>query len=308
MRAAIVKIISVIMALCILVTCGCMLASAASNAITVRSAITGELLYSGNDLQEALDAAERGSIVSVGKYITLTEGVVVDVEIMFSGFNYVRGLSRDVQIKLTGDGAIYIDTRIKSTCIAALYSYSTVEVTEENDGYIYYLVTQAPSLEGKMPVISQGEALYGARIDEEAGVIYLDAIADGISTDALSTLITMDADNAEGVDVTFKNVVDVDNKKCVTNGTMITMTAANYDYPTKTSKSYRIIVLGDVNGNGRLDAADASVILQSVNGTLELSGDALIAADTDLDGLVTEADAFRICKKYVSGYTYKTVL
>ncbi len=302
------RILCLAVVACLLAVGGVALADAASNAITVSSLITGELLYSGNDLQEAFSAAERGCNVSIGKSVTLTESVILDVEIMLTGFTRISGLSRDVQIKLTGDGAIYTDTRIRTTFIGTLYSYSSVEVTEENGGYIYYLVSQAPSLEGKVPVVSKGNAVYGSKVDEENGIIYLDGTADGITTGALAKLVTMDAENAEGVDATFENTVTVNGTTCVTNGTVMILTAINYDYDTKVSKTYRLIVLGDVNGNGRIDSADASLMLQYASGTLELTGDALLAADIDRDGHITEADAYRICKKYVRGGSYTSAL
>lgn len=301
------RIASLSLALCLLL-CGAVLAEAASGAVTVSNLITGEVLYNGNDLQEAFAKAERGCSVSIGRNITVKESVILDAEIMLSGFSRVKGWSRDVQIKLTGHGAIYTDTKIRTSYISALYSYSTVEMTEENGGYIYYLVSQAPSLEGKVPVVSTSQDVYGSRVDAEAGVIYVDGAADGITTDALAQVVTMEAENAEGVDATFQNTVTVNGKTCVTNGTLMVLTAANYDYETKISKSYRLIVVGDLNGNGRTDSADASMIMRHVSGVQELTGDALLVADVDCDGHITEADAYRICKKYVRGGSYSSAL
>lgn len=301
------RIASLSLALCLLL-CGAILAEAASGAVTVSNLITGEVLYNGNDLQEAFAKAERGCSVSIGRNITVTESVILDAEIMLSGFSRVKGWSRDVQIKLTGHGAIYTDTKIRTSYISALYSYSMVDMTEENGGYIYYLVSQAPSLEGKVPVVGTSQDVYGSRVDAEAGVIYVDGAADGITTDALAQVVTMEAENAEGVDATFQNTVAVNGKTCVTNGTLMVLTAANYDYETKISKSYRLIVVGDLNGNGRTDSADASMIMRHVSGVQELTGDALLVADVDCDGHITEADAYRICKKYVRGGSYSSAL
>ena len=301
------KVLSLSLVLCLLL-CGAVLAEAASGAVTVSNLITGEILYNGNDLQEAFSKAERGCSVSIGRNITVTESVVLNAEIMLSGYSRVKGWSRDVQIKLTGHGAIYTDTKIRTSYIGALYSYSMVDMTEENGGYIYYLVSQAPSLEGKVPVVSTSQDVFGSRVDVEAGVIYLDGAAGGITTDALAQVVTMEAENAEGVDATFQNTVAVNGKTCVTNGTLMVLTAANYDYESKFSKSYRLIVLGDLNGNGRTDSADASMILRHASGTQELTGDALLVADVDGDGHITEADAYRICKKYVRGGSYSSAL
>lgn len=295
------------LALCLLV-CGAISAEAASGAITVSNLITGEVLYVGNDLQEAFLKAERGCSVSIGRNITVTESVILDAEIMLSGFSRVKGWSRDIQIKLTGHGAIYTDTKIRTTYIGTVYSYSMVEMTEENGGYIYYLVSQAPSLEGKVPVVSANQSVLGSRVDAEAGVIFIDGAASGITTDSLAQAVTMEAENAEGVDATFQNTVTVNGRNCVTNGTTMVLTAANYDFETKISKTYRLIVLGDLNGNGRSDSADASIIMRHLSGAQVLTGDDLLIADVDGDGQVTEADAFRICKKYVRSGSYSSAL
>lgn len=317
MKLVLKRIICLAVAAALLAAGGVFLAGADSNAISVKKALTGELLYSGNDLQEAFEAAESGSVVSIGSYNVkeLTADVVLDKEIMLDGYNYLKNKFGDYKILLTGNGAIYVDTRIRTKYIGALYSYSTVdvkdakEVTELYEGWIYYLLTEAPSLEGKTPVVdTKSGGVYGARVDEENGIVYLDGAAGGLTTDVLAKLVTMDAVNADGVDVTFQNTVLVDGKACVTNGTTMILTAANYDYASKVFKTYKLIVLGDVNCNGRIDSADASMMVRCAGGTLEITGDALIAADADCDGFITEADAYRICKKYVRGSSYSSAL
>lgn len=287
---------------------GSLYAQAATPIITVKNALSNETLYSGNDLQEAFDAAERGSIVSIAKNLKVASSVTLDVEIMLIGYEFIeRYLSRKVQILLTGDGAIFMDSEIKAGAIAALYSYSTVEMTEENNGYVYYLVTQAPSLQDKLLSVKVANDLYGAKVDEDTGIIYLDGLYTGMSTDALASAFSMEAENADGVDVSFEGAVKVDGVSCVATGTKLVVTAANYDYDGVISRKYQIVVLGDVNGNGRIDAADASLTLRHANGVTELTELALLAADADNDGAVTAADADTLCKKYVRG-GYKSSL
>lgn len=287
---------------------GALYAQAATPIISVKNALSGETLYSGNDLQEAFDAAERGSIVSISKNLKVESSVILDVEIMLIGYEFIeRYLSRKVQILLTGEGAIFMDTQIKASGIAALYAYSTVEMTEENNGYVYYLVTQAPSLQDKTLAVTLGNELYGAKVDEEAQILYLDGLYTGMPTESLAAMFSMEAENADGVDVSFKGAVKVDGVSCVGTGTKLVVTAANYDYEGVISREYQIVVLGDVNGNGRIDAADASLTLRHANAVAELTGLALLAADADNDGAVTAADADTLCKKYVRG-GYKSSL
>lgn len=294
-------------AVAILLSCGGLIyADAASSSITVTSALTGEELYSGDNLQQAFDAAERGSIVSVSKYITLDSNVVLDAEVMLSGESYIK--FGDYKIQLTGDGALFVYTRLRTKYIGARYSYSEVEMMEESGGYVYYLVTQAPSLEGKVPSVTVSGDLLGAALDEQSGIVYLDAAVNGISTGSFTKLITMTADNAEAVEYSFKNTASVNGKSCLANGCTVTASAANYDYAQTVTKSYTVILLGDVNGNGRVDSADASLIACHASGAASLTGNALLAADANRDGSVTAADAELICKKYVRRSSYTSPL
>ncbi len=278
-------------------------ADAASDCITVTSAITGQQLYSGNDLQEAFDAAERGSVVTIGRTYTLTQDAVLRVEVMIDGQNYLR--FGTYKIKMSGNGAIYVTERFKrSSYVEALYDYSEVDWVEESGGYIYYLVTTAPSLEGYQPTIKKGGNLLGAYLDLELNTIFLDAVGTGLSTEDLTKAVSMRADFAE--EVQFAYIGDADGYAA--NGMTLIAKAKNHDYNGSVNKSYQVVLLGDVNGNGRIDAGDASLISFHVGGSRELTGAALLAADANRDGVVNAADAAFICRKYVRPNQYATPL
>jgi len=67
-------------------------------------------------------------------------------------------------------------------------------------------------------------------------------------------------------------------------------------------------VIGDVNGNGRIDSADANLIVCHAAGLKTLSGDALQAADADGNGVVNTADADLLCRKYIRRDSYSSPL
>jgi len=274
-------------------------ASAANGSITVTNALSGATLYSGDNMQDALNAAVRGSIVSIDRWFTLTSDVVVDVEVMLA--NLDRLTWGDYKILLTGKGAVYVDSRLRRKNYGALYSYSTVQMTEESGGYVYYLETQKPTFEGAQTQITPSGSLYGALVDEAAATIYLDAAVGGISVDNLAPMISIPAQNSEKVKCSV-------NEGYVASGVTLTATASNYDYDGNVTKTYTLVLLGDANGNGRIDAADANLIACHANGTASLSGAALLAADADRDGAVTAADADMICRKYVRRDSYATPL
>jgi hypothetical protein len=270
--------------------------NAASNAITVTN-LQGEQLYSGDDLQAAFDAAKSRCIVTISRYVTLKANAVLKVEVMLSGYTYIK--FGDYKLQLSENGALFVDQRIRTKYIGALHDYSTVDMIEESGAYIYYLVTQDPSLEGQSPAVSVTGGVLGARVDEQAATIYLDAEAGGITTAKMAKAMSMSAENSEAVAMTFTGSVSINGESCVANGCTVTATATNYDSNKSAKKTYTIILLGDVNGNGRVDAADAHLIVRQAGGSGSLSGGALLAADADQDGAVTAADAELICKKYV---------
>lgn len=283
-------------------------ATAASNIFVVTNALSGEELYSGNDLQEAFEAAERGSILYVGRNVTVNTAVVVDCEVMISGYSFIR-FKDEGKFLLTGDGALFVDEKLRVKVIDALYSYSSVEYTEESGGYVYYLVTQAPSLEGQILNVTAKGKLLGYKIDYENGIIYLDAHADGITATEFKTSLAMEALNADAVAFTVSDTVVLEGKgECVKNGSTLTASATNRDTKTTATVSFKVVLLGDVNSNGRIDAADASLIMLSAVGSAPLSEESMAVADANQDGVVSTADADALCKKYVRSGSYKSPL
>jgi hypothetical protein len=57
------------------------------------------------------------------------------------------------------------------------------------------------------------------------------------------------------------------------------------------------VILGDTDGDGYVDVLDALRVLRAVNGQLTLTGDELLGADIDGDGLLTSADVVLIMRK-----------
>ena len=291
----------------ILVSCPTGTVRAASGGITVTSVLTGEKLYSGDDLQEAFDAAERGCIVSVDSYVTLHENVVLRVEVMLKNYSFIRFVpdtsdtSVYYQIQLAENGAIFSTDRIRTKYIGALHSYSEVDMVEENDGYVYYLISQAPAFEKAKPEISNENGIYGSLVDSEKGIMYLDLAVQGRSVDVLSPSVSIKAQNTEKITFTCQPGI-------VATGSVLTATASNYDFEGTDVVTYTLIVVGDVNSNGKIDSADAALISQHITGERILTDHALLAADANRDGVVNYKDAKLICEKYVRYEAYKSPL
>ncbi|MCL2512451.1 MAG: dockerin type I domain-containing protein [Oscillospiraceae bacterium] len=66
------------------------------------------------------------------------------------------------------------------------------------------------------------------------------------------------------------------------------------------------LLIGDVSGDGEIDAGDARLVLRHVAKLQTLTGDELLAADADGDGEVTAADARLILRHVAKLETLRT--
>lgn len=278
---------------------------ATNGAITVTSALTGETVYNGDSMKEAMAAASRGCIVSVERFYTMTSDVVVDCEVMLTNTDRITDWA-GYKLLFTGSGAVYVSSRLSRKNYGALYSYSSVTYTEESGGYVYYVEAGVPAFDAATSptTLQTGNGLLGAQVNEASGTILLDTVVYGLSGDKLTGQITIPATNAEKVAISYANL----SGSSVATGTVLTAAATNYDYEGKITKSYELIVLGDVNRNGRIDSADANLIVCYYVGQVSLSGSQLKAADVNCDGTVDATDADVLCKKYIRRDSYSSYL
>ena len=86
---------------------------------------------------------------------------------------------------------------------------------------------------------------------------------------------------------------DADDK-LITTGTLAT------GYEVKNNgRTYTVVKLGDVNGDGKLTPADSTAVLRYYVGLDKLSNAKKSAADTNRDGKYTPADSTVILRTYV---------
>lgn len=70
-------------------------------------------------------------------------------------------------------------------------------------------------------------------------------------------------------------------------------------------KTYTVAKIGDINGDGIIDARDSLRILKYSVGTYEINGDSKITADINNDNLIDARDSLRILKYSVGTYEIK---
>lgn len=71
------------------------------------------------------------------------------------------------------------------------------------------------------------------------------------------------------------------------------------------TKEYTFIVMGDINGDGKVNSSDALSILQHSVGSKLLEGNALVTADLSGDGMINSADALACLQIAVGQYELK---
>ena len=76
----------------------------------------------------------------------------------------------------------------------------------------------------------------------------------------------------------------------------------------KTTAEYTIVVIGDVNCNGRIENYDATLITLHYIGNKTLTGLVLDAADTNRNGRIENNDVVLNARKYVSPLNYTSHL
>lgn len=269
---------------------------------------------------------------------TCTENgkTVYTATVTFAGNDYVA--TKEVVIPATGHNYEQVGEHftwtedysaafvtIKCACgdtkmIDALVTSKTTAPTFDQDGKIVYTATAGYN--GKVYTDTVVKVLkYGLSIDSvnvntnkeivgvkfaEGNYIYLDLQPAGVTVENLLALLDVKY-QADVLTLTLVNSKDGAGTVC--NGSVLTITATNNDGHS-VSVSYTIIVLGDVNGNGRIEVADTYLIAATRVGTsnVELSREALLAADVNMNGGLDVADASRNANKIVFWDSYKTRL
>lgn len=214
---------------------------------------------------------------------------------------------------------------VKCSCgdtqtVTAIVSTKTTEPTFNADGSIVYTATAIYNgqtftdtytqvLKYKLSIdsvkINTNDKVVGVKFAEN-DLIYLDIQPDGITAEQLLELLKVEYQ----ADVLTYNVVNSDKDAgLLCNGSQLVITAANKDGKSIT-RTYAIIIIGDVNSNGMIEVADNYLILSTLVGVsnAELNQYELLAADVNMNGGLDVADSSRNMNKLVFWDSYITSL
>lgn len=154
------------------------------------------------------------------------------------------------------------------------------------------------------PMISEHEKLAGWQVDTENMLIYLDTAASGITVDELLEVLNLTAYNYDTL------TCEIENKSgLVYNGAKLVATASSKSSSHVAVVEYTIIVLGDIDANGRLTTKDPWIISEAMVGNADaLTELQMMAADLNRNKRVDVGDTALIAQKFVDWESYFTRL
>ncbi len=282
-------------------------------AITVTGA-DGKVLYTGSDINAVIEEAKAGSTVTVTDTVELEKdatlktllNVVGAEHIVFGSYNVILA---DKNAELKTDKPV--KDHIKSGSV-----YSRVSETGK---YVYTLEAYDPQILSA-ELNTKNSNILGFEFDIAGGVLILDVLdplsktdrtkaGNGITADDLLKCLEYSTEYAGQITASLTvNGAALNGTSLVPTGAKLVITADNPDSDYKSVLGCTVVILGDVNKNGRIDSGDAKLMIDHYMGNRKLTGDALIAADVNRNGRVDSGDAVKNTIKYSSPSDYTTSL
>ena len=161
-----------------------------------------------------------------------------------------------------------------------------------------------------VPTISleNADVILGGKVDAEGHYVFLDSNPNGLKAKDFS-YVNFVIDNATEYTITIANGKTVRGENdLVCTGDVVTVWAINKD-GVEVEVSYTIIIMGDANCDGKLNARDTALMKAAFVGEMTLVGDGALAADMNFDGKLNARDTAACDSKFVNwgdGYNTQT--
>lgn len=161
---------------------------------------------------------------------------------------------------------------------------TAVEAQETVDRVVKEIKAELANIESTIKVIPDDSVA-----DNTTAVDYANLIVDGIKPGTINTvnelLALVKTTAPDGY--TANLAVTASAANGFGTGTKVVLTVDGVD---GFAINHTVMVYGDVNGDGAIDAFDAALINMNVSGAATLAGDFATAGDTTADGAITAAD------------------
>lgn len=205
-------------------------------------------------------------------------GVKLNKDVEITGIMTVKGAAK---IDQAGFNFVLKNTNSKLVSDAALKVTTDLSGYEvKQDGYTYTVVAKTPAVVDK-------------------GYLKLDTRPQGINANELQTALRKIL-NKSSATVTVE-ASGLTKGGLVRNGASATVTSANEIV------KYTIIIMGDANCNGEIDAGDGVLMRKHFQGVKLMDGVALLAADTNQTGEIDAGDGVRNRMKFQKWPAFSTI-
>lgn len=197
----------------------------------------------------------------------------------------------------TNDGALYYltgtDVRVRNTPSTSGTVLTTLNTLDEIVAVIDRKTANANGYDWDKVKLSSGTIGYIASVYLSPCSDTKNAVIDGANVKAVPNTTIKTMINELGI--TSYEVTKDGTKKAETDkiGTGYVLK------DTKNNKEYTLVVLGDTNGDGNVNSADALEILKQSVGTINKTGVYSTAMDTNKDGKINSADSLLVLKNSV---------
>ncbi len=157
------------------------------------------------------------------------------------------------------------------------------------------------------PTISSSDKIAATKIDTTNKLMIIDTQVAGITVSQLKKLIKFQAENADSIEIVIGDGT-LSGSDLVANGTKVTATAKRNGTSETDVVTYNIVILGDLNCNGRIESGDAVLISRMLVGEIQFNKVQKLAADTNCNNRTDIGDATIIASKIVDEENYQSML
>lgn len=266
----------------------------------------GNELYRGDSLDEGFEKATDGSTIEIFDNVALENDVTLDREVTVVGADKADLAGHKITLA-DKNAKLTIDADITDSVVSGS-EWSEVNDTPDGENHVYTLKPYDPEILD--PTIGSDDFIKGSKIDKDNKYIIIDvvdpaSITDnklagyGITVDKFNTVVDFETLHAseENYKLYIKGT-EAAAGALVPNGAQVVVTATNPDSDVTAEVTYTVVVIGDVNCNGRIDSGDAGLMMRHFFGHTTLEGYRLIAADVNHNDRVDAGDASKNQVKY----------
>ena len=159
---------------------------------------------------------------------------------------------------------------------------------------------------GELEILAS-DKIAGSTVNYDKMMIAIDGHISGITVGEFKALLKLKANNADSIEIIIGDGT-LSDSDLIVNGAKLTAIAKRNNVDEVDVISYTVVVMGDINCNGRVEVGDAVLISRMLVGEYEFNEIQALASDTNCNGRTDIGDATRIANKIVDWDNYESML